>query len=338
MAFTFIALAALAIVACYRGRARHGLPPSPMDLTAPVKYHTDGVQRRRSRFAPALLGAALLLSACGRPTAVSSPASVATAVPTASVGPLPSPTLAPATATAAPPTVTPTATPDAAATAAALATRAANAAQAEAVAHLGAGNTLRQAGNLTGALHEYATARALAPTRPDVASSIATAQALQTATAQAASATAAASTIPVRLAIPALGVNAPVEILGLLADGAMQAPTGWWDAGWYRYGPLPGQTGNAVIAGHLDSTTGPALFWHLTSLSNGARVSVTLSNGQVEDFAVQRQVSYSDNNAPLGQIFGPADTVNLNLITCGGTWNAAQHNYSNRTVVYTRKI
>jgi sortase (surface protein transpeptidase) len=286
---------------------------------------------------PLLLAAALLLSACGRAaTAVApSPSPAETAVPpTASVVPLPSATAATATATLAPPTVVPTATPDAAAVAAARAAAAANAAQAQAVAHLGAGNTLRQAGNLSGALHEYATARALAPARSDIASSIATAQAMQAATAQAQ----LAAVVPVRLAIPAIGVNAPLELLGLTSDGAMEAPVGWWDAGWYRYGPLPGQSGNSVIAGHLDSTTGPALFWHLTSLEYGARVSVTLSNGQVEDFAVQRQVSYADSDAPLGQIFGPAGSANLNLITCGGTWNAAQHNYSNRTVVFTRKV
>lgn len=308
------------------------------DLLPTLGCHPPGSTKqrlfpRRTAFAPALLSAALVLSACGRSAAVAHPAASVTAVvaPTASVVPLPSATVAPATATVAPPTPAATATPNAAATAAAQAARAANAAQAQAVQHLGAGNTLRQAGNLAGALHEYATARALAPSRADIASSIATAQALQ-------AATAASYAVPVRLTIPALGVNAPMELLGLTSDGAMQAPVGWWDAGWYRYGPLPGQTGNAVVAGHLDSTTGPALFWRLTSLGYGARVSVTLSNGQVEDFAVQRQVSYADNNAPLGQIFGPAATANLNLITCGGTWNAAQHNYSNRTVVFTRKV
>ena len=308
---------------------------------------------------PAFLSAALLLTACGHaaaplaqvvPTATV-PTATATAVPTATI---PAGT-ATATETPAVATASPTATPNAVATAAARATTAANLAQAQAVDHLGAGNTLLQAGNLDGALHEYATAQAFAPARPDIASSIATAQTLQTATAgaqqtataqaesqQTATAQAEAqpvsrSSLPVRLAIPALGVNAPIEILGLLSDGSMQAPVGWWDAGWYRYGPLPGQRGNAVIAGHLDSTIGPALFWRLTSLGGGDKVIVTLSSGQVEDFLVQRQVSYRDNSAPMGEIFGPAALANLNLITCGGVWNAALHNYSNRTVIYTRK-
>jgi sortase (surface protein transpeptidase) len=288
---------------------------------------------------PVLLSTALLLSACGHATSplaqaiptATVPAATATAMPTASA------LVATATATPAIPTATPTATPNAVATVGAYATAAASLAQAQAVDHLGAGNTLLQAGNLDGALHEYATAQGLGPARPDIASAIATAQALQTATAQAEAAPVSNSSLPVRLAIPALGVNAPVEILGLLSDGSMQAPVGWWDAGWYRYGPLPGQTGNAVIAGHLDSTTGPALFWRLTSLGGGDQVIVTLSSGQVEDFLVQRQVSYRDNSAPMGEIFGPAATANLNLITCGGIWNAALHNYSNRTVIYTRK-
>lgn len=298
---------------------------------------------------PALLVGAMLLSACGpaaTPVARAAPTGAASPRLVASVAAVQTPTPVPVTTSPAPPTALPTATPNAAATAAARATTAANQALAQAVDHLGAGNTLLQAGNLDGALHEYATAQGLAPGRSDIPSAISTAQALQAATVgaqqaaavQADSAPVPGSALPVRLSIPALGVNAPIEILGLLSDGSMQAPVGWWDAGWYRYGPLPGQTGNAVIAGHLDSTTGPALFWRLTSLGGGATVIVTMSNGQVEDFQVQRQVSYRDNGAPMGEIFGAAATANLNLITCGGAWDAAQHNYSNRTVVYTRRV
>lgn len=280
---------------------------------------------RQGALLPALLIAIFLLSACGRSAAVAHATVVAT------VTPAPTATAVAPTATPAP--LTPTATPNAVATAATQATAVANDRQAQAVAHLGAGNTLRQAGNLSGAIHEYATAGALAPSRSDIASAMATAHAMQTATAQ----PTPAPVVPMRLQIPKIGVSAPVELLGLTSDGAMEAPIGWWDAGWYKYGPLPGQEGNSVIAGHLDSTTGPALFWRLTSLAPGDTLSVTLSNGQSEQFVVERQVSYADNNAPLQQIFGPASTDNLNLITCGGIWNPFQHNYSNRTVIFTRK-
>ena len=143
--------------------------------------------------------------------------------------------------------------------------------------------------------------------------------------------------IPVKLQIPAIGVTAPVELVGLTADGAMDVPKQWDDVGWYEYGPTPGQVGNAAIAGHLDSTTAPAVFWRLGSLKPGDQIMVTLSNSQTVTFVVKQKVSYPYNDAPISQVFGPASTANLNLITCGGTWDAYTKNYSNRIVVYTTK-
>ncbi|MCL4508804.1 MAG: class F sortase [Chloroflexi bacterium] len=140
-----------------------------------------------------------------------------------------------------------------------------------------------------------------------------------------------------KLQIPAIGVTAPVELVGLTADGAMDVPKKWEDVGWYEYGPVPGQAGNAAIAGHLDSTTAPAVFWRLSSLKAGDLITVTLSNGQQVSFKVTREVSYPYDNAPIDKIFGPAPTPNLNLITCGGKWDPYTKNYSNRIVVYTTK-
>lgn len=282
----------------------------------------------------------ILLAACAPSAPARSQALVSTTAAATA-------TLVPATATSLPPTATPaptaSATPDAAATAAAsqmaaaagataTAQSAAAANDAQAVAHLGAGNTLRQAGNLTGALHEYATANALAPHRADVASAIATAQAMATAQA----APTPAPVLPVRLVIPEINVSAPIEYVGLTPDGAMDVPQSWWDVGWYKYGPTPGQIGNAVIDGHLDSTTGPAVFWRLGDLDKGEHFQIVMSNGQQEDFVIQEKVSYRYNDAPLDKIFGKATTANLNLITCGGIWDPFTHNYSNRTIIYAR--
>lgn len=143
--------------------------------------------------------------------------------------------------------------------------------------------------------------------------------------------------IPVKLQIPAIDVTAPVELVGLTADGAMDVPKQWNDVGWYEYGPPPGQPGNAAMAGHLDSTTAPAVFWRLGSLKAGDKIIVTLSNSQAVTFVVTQKVSYAYNDAPIAQVFGPATTANLNLITCGGSWDAYTKNYSNRIVVFTTK-
>ncbi|HEY8745867.1 MAG TPA: class F sortase, partial [Chloroflexota bacterium] len=118
---------------------------------------------------------------------------------------------------------------------------------------------------------------------------------------------------------------------------AMDVPKQWNDVGWYEYGPTPGQVGNAAIAGHLDSTTAPAVFWRLGTLKVGDKIMITLSDSQTVTFVVKQKVSYAYNDAPIAQVFGPATTPNLNLITCGGSWDAFTKNYSNRIVVYTTK-
>jgi sortase (surface protein transpeptidase) len=111
-----------------------------------------------------------------------------------------------------------------------------------------------------------------------------------------------------------------------------------WDVAWYKLGPRPGETGNAVIDGHLDSAVGPAIFLYLRNLRIGDRIYVTDDGGVVRTFAVTEMDSYGLNDAPLERIFGPSSGHNLNLITCSGTWDAQAHIYNQRLVVYTQQV
>lgn len=133
-------------------------------------------------------------------------------------------------------------------------------------------------------------------------------------------------------------VNAPVEYLGKTETGAMAAPEGWWNVGWYRLGPAPGEPGNAVIAGHLDSESGPAVFWHLRELRIGDVVSVLDDRGNTIRFRVTRTQVYYNDNAPIREIFGAADGAYLNLITCDGYFDPAAGIYDRRLVVFTERI
>src|SRR5918997_6984048 len=65
--------------------------------------------------------------------------------------------------------------------------------------------------------------------------------------------------VPVRLRIPAVGIDTALQSLGRNADGTVAVPTDPEVAGWYAEGPRPGQQGPAVILGHVDSTDGPAV-------------------------------------------------------------------------------
>lgn len=142
----------------------------------------------------------------------------------------------------------------------------------------------------------------------------------------------------VRLIIPAIGVNAPIESVGVVAGGYLGVPTqNQWDGvGWYKAGPYPGDRGSAVIDGHLDRPGGlPAVFWNLHNLRMGDVVMVSDSTGKVLRFRVFDRESYSPQNAPINKIFNDTSGPYLNLITCAGQWIPSQHQTALRLVVYT---
>ncbi len=141
-----------------------------------------------------------------------------------------------------------------------------------------------------------------------------------------------------RLLIPAIGVNAPIESVGVRPDGAMETPRQhpWNDVGWYNTGPHPGERGSAVIAGHLDRPGGnPAVFWRLRDLRVGDSVLVVDASGKTLRFHVTRIMSYPPQDAPVQDIFGNTAGSFLNLTTCAGDWIPAQHQTALRLVVYT---
>src|SRR5205085_6235605 len=123
---------------------------------------------------------------------------------------------------------------------------------------------------------------------------------------------AAAAGLPVRLKIPSVGIDAAVEYVGLTDDGAMDSPQDYFDVGWYQLGYRPGQAGNAVMAGHVDSAKlGAAVFYPVRSLKPGALVYVQDEDGFEIAFRVTAVTVYPDGDAPIADIFGPADTANL---------------------------
>lgn len=155
----------------------------------------------------------------------------------------------------------------------------------------------------------------------------------------AASAPPGAVGVPVRLTIPKIGVDAAVEQVGVAADGSMDVPSDPWNTAWYAPGTRPGMPGNAAIAGHVDyAGIGPVVFWDLGQLVPGDQILVTTADGQQLRFAVLQLASYSPDDAPLLDIFGPARVPNVNLITCAGTFNPVTRSYDQRLVVYTTYV
>lgn len=139
---------------------------------------------------------------------------------------------------------------------------------------------------------------------------------------------------PVSVRIPAIGVDAPLVRLGLDAHGALEVPRSFHKAGWWTGGPRPGERGPAVIAGHVDSINGPAVFFRLELLHPGNAVIVRRRDGTRVRFTVRRIARYAKARFPARLVYGPTDRPELRLITCSGTFDRATGHYLDNTVVY----
>jgi hypothetical protein len=119
---------------------------------------------------------------------------------------------------------------------------------------------------------------------------------------------------PVRIRIPAIGVDASVQSLTVDQSGVLPPPDSYEVAGWWREGPEPGERGPAVIAGHVDSKRGPAVFFRLTDLGTGDRIFVDRADGTTAVFTTQRVERHDKNAFPTTAVY--RDTSDS---TCHGT-------------------
>jgi sortase (surface protein transpeptidase) len=141
--------------------------------------------------------------------------------------------------------------------------------------------------------------------------------------------------VPASIEIPALDVNTEIEKVGRLENGQMGVPKGFDTVGWFGEGAKPGAPGNAVMAGHVDSKTGPAIFYKLEDLDKGDEVIVKDNDGKKLTFIVTGKEKYDRKNAPVDKIFDYSYGSKLNLITCTGNFNRDEGTHEERLVVYT---
>jgi hypothetical protein len=144
---------------------------------------------------------------------------------------------------------------------------------------------------------------------------------------------------PVWLVVPAVGISAAIEGVGLTQEQAMATPSDWANVGWFHLGYVPGQPGTSVISGHLDAPgRRPAVFWSLGQLEPGNQVRVEMDNGFTQLYRVERSESYPYDEAPVDDIFAWSPEPRLALVTCEGAWNRAERNYEERLVVFAQYI
>ena len=145
--------------------------------------------------------------------------------------------------------------------------------------------------------------------------------------------------LPVRLKIPKIKVNAPIDYVGVLADGSMGIPALPQHTAWYQPGPRPGEIGSAVIDGHLNWWYGSAgVFGHLKSLKKGDIVSIQSDRGETISFRVRATKLFREKDDATSIFTSTDGKAHLNLVTCDGVWVHATKAYSQRLVVFTDKI
>jgi LPXTG-site transpeptidase (sortase) family protein len=141
--------------------------------------------------------------------------------------------------------------------------------------------------------------------------------------------------IPNRLQIPSISLDAPVKEVGVLKNGQMKVPDDFSKVGLFAPWTKPGEKGSAVIAGHFDHYTGPAVFYHLKKIRPGDRVIVSDSKGNKRIFTVTNVERFKTHEAPKTRIFKESDQPHLNLITCSGKYNRKTGDRPRRLVVFT---
>ncbi|MGW1159709.1 class F sortase [Streptomyces sp. NPDC002519] len=141
----------------------------------------------------------------------------------------------------------------------------------------------------------------------------------------------------VRVAIPALQVDAPVIPVALDTSGWVDAPPPDDPnlAGWFTGAPSPGEKGTAVVVGHVDNSQGPAVFYGLGTLKKGDRVEVRRQDGRTAVFEVYGVEVFSKANFPGDRVYGSKGVPELRVITCGGAFSE-QNGYAGNVVVFAR--
>lgn len=143
----------------------------------------------------------------------------------------------------------------------------------------------------------------------------------------------AATLEPTAIEIPALSIDRDLIELAVIGTD-LQVPDDYADVGWWRDGPAPGEAGASVVAGHVDSPTGPAVFYQLSGLRAGDEIKVSLDDGSRTVFAVREVQLYERSQFPSARVYRTDGQPTLHLLTCGGSFDTEANQYSSNVVVY----
>jgi sortase (surface protein transpeptidase) len=141
---------------------------------------------------------------------------------------------------------------------------------------------------------------------------------------------------PTEVKIPKINADSSLIAVAVDKDGQIAVPSVSqpMQAAWYRFSPVPGDLGPAIILGHIDGNHQPGIFYHLNDLNPGDEIDVSRSDGKDVKFVVDHKIEVPKNQFPADAIYGNTDKPQLRLITCGGVFDHAAHSYVDNVVVY----
>jgi len=140
---------------------------------------------------------------------------------------------------------------------------------------------------------------------------------------------------PVRVRVPKVSINASVEPLEVTND-TLPVPASFQNTGWWHEGPEPGEPGPSVIVGHVDSRTGPAVFYRLRELHAGDQILVDRADGTVATFTIEKLEQHKKDSFPTQAVYGDTLDPQLRLVTCGGAFDRTSRRYLDNIIVYAR--
>ncbi|HEX5858149.1 MAG TPA: class F sortase [Microbacterium sp.] len=149
---------------------------------------------------------------------------------------------------------------------------------------------------------------------------------------------ASSSSAPTRIRIPSIGVDSALERLAVGGDGRLATPADYGLAGWYAGGVVPGAIGPAIIAGHVDSPTAPAVFARLGELTPGSEVLVIREDGSELAFRVTGAAQSSKSDFPTAAVYSNVPAPELRLITCAGGFDHATGHYTDNLIVFAALV
>lgn len=140
---------------------------------------------------------------------------------------------------------------------------------------------------------------------------------------------------PTQITVPEIGLKVTVDPVALDESGTIALPQDADHAGWYTGSPTPGQNGNTILVGHVDSDNGPAAFYELGAAKKGDRIEVRRQDGRTAAYEVESMSIWPQDDFPSQRVYGPTPGPQLTLLTCTD-WDSERKTYMSNLVITAR--